>query len=486
MIRCCFHHRPQVKLDFNSISVTFNICTNSLLVWCGEDSVFTNYQLSPAAFITFSVFKLSVTAAVKLDYLGEFKSILILFLSPLRVPLLQDGDVLLRLHTQLSSHAPVVPQWADAGHQAGVGDKGGDRFGCGCALRADDHAGDHHRARPQRAAAGQPAGPRRLGGRRTVSRPYSGVGASQRHAGRRHRRCRPHTSVAETLRRHLHICVGSHRRNAVCGLPAGDVYAARSGVWRALSSCPTSTLLVSLGHRWDVACYESDRCVGAVEIYCQRSVTHRRWVEFSLHLLMRSDSGCLHDIKIPPPVAVILPLWWYYRLVIPFFCSLSDVSQLHTKNIKNIPRSTDTENQGENLNHTGDAGLRHWNATQATSWRRSVPELTVFFLTTFHWIRNNLNLFFSPTMTVNVFFLPFRVISRDFRSTRWEQAPPPAPASAPSHTLWLTLTLRRVPWCLWLPPRPSLPSEGWMDNQTFFFNGTTATSGTAGGVIQDT
>lgn len=52
-----------------------------------------------------------------------------------------------------------------------------------------------------------------------------------------------------------------------------------------------------------------------------------------------------------------------------------------------------------------------------------------------------------------------RVISRDFRSARWEQAPPAA-ASAPSHTHSLTLTSRRAPWCLSLPPRLSLPSEG--------------------------
>lgn len=68
-------------------------------------------------------------------------------------------------------------------------------------------------------------------------------------------------------------------------------------------------------------------------------------------------------------------------------------------------------------------------------------------------IRNNLD-------TSKCLSLPFRVISGDFRSTRWEQAPPPAPASAPSHTLWLTLTLRRVPWCLWPPPLPSSQSEG--------------------------
>lgn len=63
-------------------------------------------------------------------------------------------------------------------------------------------------------------------------------------------------------------------------------------------------------------------------------------------------------------------------------------------------------------------------------------------------------------MTVRVTSLsPSRVISRGFRSARREQAPPPA-ASAPSHTLWSTLTLRQAPWCLWLPPRPSLQSEG--------------------------
>lgn len=54
--------------------------------------------------------------------------------------------------------------------------------------------------------------------------------------------------------------------------------------------------------------------------------------------------------------------------------------------------------------------------------------------------------------------LPFRVISGGSRSTRWEQAPPRA-ASAPSHTLWLTLTLRPAPWCPWLEPHPSSQSE---------------------------
>lgn len=64
------------------------------------------------------------------------------------------------------------------------------------------------------------------------------------------------------------------------------------------------------------------------------------------------------------------------------------------------------------------------------------------------------------TAIVNVLFrvLPFRVISAGSRSIRWEQAPPAA-ASAPSHTLWLTLTLKPAPWCLWPRPHPSLHSE---------------------------
>lgn len=64
------------------------------------------------------------------------------------------------------------------------------------------------------------------------------------------------------------------------------------------------------------------------------------------------------------------------------------------------------------------------------------------------------------TVIVNVLFrvLPFRVISAGSRSIRWEQAPPPA-ALAPSHTLWLTSTLKPAPWCLWLWPHLSLHSE---------------------------
>lgn len=90
----------------------------------------------------------------------------------------------------------------------------------------------------------------------------------------------------------------------------------------------------------------------------------------------------------------------------------------------------------------------------------SLPEIKVIIILRF-WQKKMLfyALWNDSNHSVSPSRLPLRVISRDFRSTRWERAPPPA-ASAPSHTLWSILTLRRAPWCLWLLPRPSSPSEG--------------------------
>lgn len=91
----------------------------------------------------------------------------------------------------------------------------------------------------------------------------------------------------------------------------------------------------------------------------------------------------------------------------------------------------------------------------------------------FNALGNDSNRSVSPSC------LPLRVISRDFRSTRWERAPPPA-VSAPSHTLWSILTLRRAPWCLWLLPRPSSPSEGRHGmNYLFCFHGNNSASSSA-------
>lgn len=115
-----------------------------------------------------------------------------------RIPLLQDGHVLLWLHVQLSRRPPGVPQGAQVGHRAGDGDKGRDRPGRRGALRADDHAGVHSGTPPERPPAGDLALPRHPGGYWTVPQPYTSVGASQRRHGCQHRLCCVHTSVAET------------------------------------------------------------------------------------------------------------------------------------------------------------------------------------------------------------------------------------------------------------------------------------------------
>lgn len=52
-----------------------------------------------------------------------------------------------------------------------------------------------------------------------------------------------------------------------------------------------------------------------------------------------------------PLRAQILLLWLF---TIDFLLSLP---QLHTKNIRNVPRSTDMESQGEDLKHIVGAGL---------------------------------------------------------------------------------------------------------------------------------
>lgn len=72
---------------------------------------------------------------------------------------------------------------------------------------------------------------------------------------------------------------------------------------------------------------------------------------------MHSNSVCAHVKYAPlsskPPSVMVYTHYFLY------FCSPLGASQQHTKNIRNMARSSDTESRGEDLSHTVDAGLHH-------------------------------------------------------------------------------------------------------------------------------
>ena len=147
-------------------------------------------------------------------------------LSVPRIPLLQDGDVPVRVHAGLGRGVPPVcgPEGLCAGHRAGPGDQGGHQPGGGRAVWPADHAGVHPGALPHRPADGRGALRRRPAGRGAVPPlPVPLVGAPQRPAGHQ-RALRPAgAALAEAPHRGVHGRVGGGGRGAERGLPGGGL-----------------------------------------------------------------------------------------------------------------------------------------------------------------------------------------------------------------------------------------------------------------------